>query len=266
MQRREALLAGGTIAAAALAGCIGGATDPDDGGNPGSSDRTISVSGAGEVTADPDIAEFSVSVEGRAATIDAVRDDLASRIETVRSALLEAGLEEDDVVTERFRIRQIVESRERVSDERSEEPADDSPEPDEERTERVIHVGTHSLSVTVREVDDIGKFIDIAIDAGADEIGRVTFTLSDEERGAVRNEALELAIDGALAEADHIAAQLDATVLETKHVNAAGSQVSPYRAELAAMDDVDDGTRIHPDDVTVRASVDVVVRIEANAS
>lgn len=252
MERRTALVGGGSAVAALVAGCIGGATDPD--GEPEPSDRTISVSGSGEIDAEPDIAEFSVAVEGRDEDVETVRDDLADRIETVRDALIDAGLDEDDVTTERFRIRQ------RVSEEAREERAgSDDPAPDEDG-EQVSYVGYHSLSATVRDVDEVGSFIDVAIDAGADEIGRVTFTLGDEARRELRNEALELAVAQARDEAEHLAAQVDAEVIEVTHVDAAGGRVSPYRAQ-ADVDDAATETEIHPDDVTVSASVDVTVSI-----
>lgn len=271
MRRRTLLLAGGTAATTAMSGCLGSIAgaggDDNSGSNP---TRTITVSGDGAVTTAPDEAQFNVAVEATGDDIEAVRDELSERIEVVRGALLDAGLEESAVTTGRFRISQVAverrEEREVREDQVEEEGASDPvpPEESDDTTESDrYYEGSHGLDVTVAEVEAVGTYIDVAVDAGADDIGRVTFGLSEETRESYRDSALSKAIEDATGEADHIAAEVGAEVVDVKHVDSTGSSISPYRMDV--MEDVDDSapsTEIHPDDVSVHASVEVVVLIE----
>lgn len=257
MRRRELLTGTAAATTALLAGCIGGA---EEGGGDGTSSdaRTITVSASGEAEADPDLAVVQVAVEARGEDAESVRDELAERADDLRGALLAYGLEEDQVTTGDFRIRERV-------DERAIEARDDEPRTEADVREHVYYEGTHGLTAEVEAVEDAGEVVDVAVDAGADDVDRVQFTLSEARRAELREEALEGAIADARSEADFVAGELDASVLEARRVDTSGGRLSPVRAEVAdyAMeDDADPATDLHPDDVTVSASVDVEYLIE----
>ena len=258
MNRRDVLIGSGTAAAIALAGCLGSARTDGDGNPSDAAARTIAVTKSGEVEAEPDLARLSVGIESSGDSAAAVRDDLSARSEAVREALLEYGLEEDDVTTGRFDIRERVERYRETSD------GPDGREEEETVEERSYYRGSHSLSVEIHDVDAAGEVIDVAVDAGADAIGRVEFTLSDEKREELREAALERALDAARAEADFVAAEVGAEVVEAKTIATSDGRVNPIRADVA-FDDVAESapaTELHPDDVTVRATVDVKYRID----
>jgi len=267
MHRRRILATTLTGAAAGLAGCLGsvtggngnGGTDDEtsSGSNP-ENGRTIRVSEAGEVTADPDLAIIQTGVEATDDDADAVRDDLAERGDALFDALVEHGIDEDDITTDRFDINTQVDYQQLEAD-----GAD--PQSEEELEEYTYYRGVNRFRVEVHDVDDAGSVVDTAIDAGADTVGRIEFTLSDEKRVQLREEALEEALASAEVEAAFIAGEVDATVVEAKTVDTAGSDVRAVY-EDAEMDDVADDdaveTELHPDDVTVTATVDVTYSIE----
>lgn len=254
MHRRKLLLASAATTAAAVAGCLGSAqeNDPDT----GESDRTVTVSESGDASADPDLAVVRTGVEATGEDADEVRDELAERSEALRDALLADGLNEDDVTTDRFTVRERVDHR------RMEEEGVD-PGTEREAEEYVYYEGTHSFTVEIHDVDAIGGVIDTAIDAGADDVGRIEFTLSEDRREELREQALEDALERARSEAEFVASEVDASVVEARRVDTSGGDVTPVTEDVE-MDVADDdpSTELHPDDVTVGATVTVEYEIE----
>lgn len=272
MKRREILVATGTVAATALAGCTGGdipggnqngGANADDGGSVPGNARTITVSSEGDAKGEPDLAILHVGVETTADNAQDVRAELARRAEDVRTALLAAGLEEDRVTTQRFTIRERLDRRQMEAD----GVRPDSPEALEEYT---YYQGTHAFTVEVSDVDAVGDVIDTAVEAGANQIDRVTFTLSEEKRATLREQALREAIQNARSEAEVIAEEVGASIVEATVVDASDARVSPVHRDLALTQEAaatpspDGGasTGVEPGDVTVTANVHVRYRME----
>jgi uncharacterized protein YggE len=271
MRRRELLAATGTALAAGLAGCLGG--DDGDGGAaagnettaaPASDRRVVTVSGTGEVRGDPDRALVKLDLEARADSAGAVRDDLAARADAVREALLDAGVDEDDVTTSRFSIDERVDRR-RLRE------ADVDPDSPEARERFRFYQGTHSMEVELDDVDAVGTVIDTAVDAGADEVDRVTFTLSDEKRTDLREEALRKAIGNARSKADAIAEEVDGEIVEATVVDASRGRIGPVERSgdtalqataTPAATPAAPSTGVEPGDVTVSVDVDVRYAME----
>ena len=174
MIRREFIAAVGTGAAGLLAGCASIA-----GEEPADADvhveelaverierNTIRVTGSGSVETEPDEARFSVSVVAHDSDdASAVVEALADRAESVRDALVEYGIPEENVTTERYSLR--------------------------ENSRRNRYEGEHRYAVEVDDPDAVGEVIDVCVDAGADSIGRISFTISEERREELYDEAVE---------------------------------------------------------------------------
>lgn len=229
----------------ALAGCVGSAEEDDRAGGDGP-ERAITVDESGTVEGDPDRAIVGVAVEASGDDAGAVRDELAARSADLEDALLAFGIEEDDLTTARY---DISERSSRPGPERPPEDADDEPR----------YEGVHAFRVEHDDVDTVGALVDAAVDGGADDVGRIEFTLSEEKRERLHEQALADAIADARAEADVIATELDADVLEARRVDATGGRFRSTYAEADVADDAaaDRSTELHPDDVTVSASVTV---------
>jgi len=275
MRRRELLVGTGSVVIGALAGCLGDSdtgdtpdestpTDTPDSASTPTSERVgdrrvVTVSGTGEVRGDPDRALLEFEIQARADSASAVRDDLGTRADAVRAALLETGLSEDDITTSRFRISERIDHR-RLRE------ADVDPDSPEARERFRYYEGTHSLKVDLDDVDAVGSVIDTAVDAGADEVDRVTFTLSEEKRTDLREEALRKAVGNARSKADVIAEEVDGRIVEATVVDASRGRVAPVErsgdtALQATPTPVAEGgggsTGVEPGDVTVSVDVDV---------
>jgi uncharacterized protein YggE len=239
------------VGLAGCAGLVGSTGEPGAGANaaPGEEpalDRSIEVTATGEAAAEPDRATIRVAVTATGDDSAAVRDELSAADESLRAALTDWGLDEDDIRTERYDVRESYETR-------------DDPE-------RTTYQGVHSYALTIDDVDAVGEVIDVAIDAGADEVERIEFGLSEEREREVRAAAIE----NAMANADDDAAVLaDSSGLEVTgaySVSTGDAGVTPYRVGDGALTQSADGgdaaTGVETGDVSVRVSVNVVYGAE----
>lgn len=255
MHRRKLLFGAAGATAAALAGCLGSAEDGDGAGD--GSARTITVRESGEVNAEPDLAVVQAGVEATGDDAGTVRDELATRADALYDALLAYGIDEDDITTDRFDVRRRVDRRQMEAD-------GVDPTSEEEIQEYVYYEGTHSFTIEVHDVDAVGEVIDTAVDAGADDIGRIRFTLSEEKRERLGEQALENALEDSRSEAEFVASEVDAEVVEAKRIDTTGGDVSPVteRVDEVAEDADTPTTVLHPDDVTVTGTVSIEYVIE----
>jgi len=252
--------------ATTLTGCLGaGSANTDNPAQTGTptieeqSDRRVVVNNTGEVTGDPDLAILNVGVEERGETASNVRNDLSTRSEELRQALIEYGLDEDAISTDHYQIS------ERLDRQRMEE---DGVRPgSEDIDEYRFYQGTHTFTIEIGDINAVGEVIDTAVESGADDVGRVTYTLSDELRSELREDALRGAIEGARDEAEAIADQVGASIVEATVINASDGSVTPVRRELSAdaaatETAAPEPTRLQPGDVTVRATVRIEYEME----
>jgi len=245
MHRRDFLIGTATAGAAGLSGCLGTAQQATDTGD-NDGDRTITVTGSADMQATPDRAVIEASVEATGDSAAAVRDELSTRSESLRQALRNAGLSDDQLTTGRFAIRPQYARREPGT-----EP------------EQTGYEGTHTITIDVEDIDATGDVIDTAIDGGADSIGRIEYTLAESTRESLREDALKAAVDTARDEADVLAARVDSRVVSVQHLNAAGGGVSPTYERYDVAEEASGGsTELQPDDVTVSASVEATYRID----
>src|SRR5690606_2829806 len=122
------------------------------------------VTGRAEVKSAPDMARFDVGVETHAVTVEEARRLNAESMERVRNSLLAAGVEPDALQTKGFH----------VYPEWRYNPNDGS------RTLTGYQV-SHTLEVTVTDLDRLGEWLDVAMIEGANQISGPTFGLSNPE-------------------------------------------------------------------------------------
>ncbi len=231
-----------------LAGCAGlTGTAAETGGAADDLDRSIEVSAEGEATAEPDRATVRVAVEATGDDPGAVRSELATADDELRTALYDWGLDEGDVRTERYDIRRTRESRET---------------PDHE-----AYRGEHVYAVEIGDVDAVGDVIDVAVDAGADGVERIEFGLSEDRADELRDEALADAMGNAHDEADVLAENANLTVTGVYAVSTTNARTSPFTATALRTESGDAGggasTGVETGDVDVTVTVSVVFDAEA---
>jgi uncharacterized protein len=122
------------------------------------------------------------------------------------------------------------------------------------------YTASNTVRVTIDDLKAVGRAIDVAINAGANQVQSLEFLLRDET--GPQTEALRLAARRARAKAEALAAALDQRVVRVLAVEEAGA--APPRPFLAAMSlerDASAKTPIEPGSIEARASVTLTVEI-----
>lgn len=241
---RHALAAVAVAALLVTSGClgIGDATQnitPDD--DRSSAERTVSVTATGEASAEPDRAVLHLAVRASAESADDARSRVAENVSSLRSALVEAGVDEANITTQHYNLRQVRERGENRE-----------PGPTEYRA-------THALEVETADVDGVGSLVETAARNGATDLQGVEFTLSDESESALREEALNAAMDNAREDADVLATNADLEIAGVQSASTGDVSVRPYHTEtaMAAGGDAAATTDIESGPVSVTARVQV---------
>jgi uncharacterized protein YggE len=248
MRRRQLLVGSGAVVTAALAGCIGSAQP-----NGTDSSRTLTVRKSGEVTAEPDQADVHVSIEATGDDPAAVRDELSERSQQLTDGLVASGLDETQITTGRFSIREHVD--------RDSGPVDDS---NAETTDPTRYAGSHSFRIAVDDVASTGSVVDTAVESGADTVEWIEFRLSAERRAELRQQALDSALAAARTEAEFVAGDVDKSVVDVQHVDTGDGGVSAVRQEFAMDEAAGSGrsTELQPEELTVHATAKITYSIE----
>ncbi len=180
--------------------------------------RHITVSGAGSVRARPDlaIAELGVTAHGETATLAMSQN--RQLVASLRQALRQNGVEDADVLTSDFAIH-----RERGS--QSQRGVD---RPGERFVVRNL------LQVTIRDIERAGVLLDRLVEAGANEVRGIRFTLQDDTQMALQARALAAA--DARQKAQHLA-ELHDTRLGRLRISESGVRGGrPQAMMMKAMD------------------------------
>ncbi len=165
MSKRIKLLPVIALLVVSLAACAAVQAAPQ----PESSDalRDITVVGNGTVSLKPDIATINVGAEARANTASEAKAEVDVQMEAIATALQEAGVAEKDIQTSHYSIHYEQESMSMMRAE---------PVPESQGGYRVSNM----VQVTVRDVDKAGDVLDAVVQAGANQVYGVTFTVADE--------------------------------------------------------------------------------------
>ncbi len=190
-----------------------GTADIDDGNN---NSNTLHVSGSGEVNAEPDQVVISLGVRVTKDSAEEARQECANRTSQVIDALKEMGVTDDQVETERFSLR-----------------PDREYDRDEGRSKVVGYRAVNTIKVTLNDTDMAADLIDTAVQNGANDVDRVTFTLQDSTREEMREEALKKAVQDAKTEAKHVAEEVGVELGSPAKIDVTSTGYQPYRPQYS---------------------------------
>jgi len=207
---------------------------------------TISVSGTGSITARPDIATITLGVETRHANAQNAIEQNNTAMSNVLAAILATGISEDDIATRNFSLHQNFNWSAvgtRINDGYS---------------------VSNTLSITVRNLDNVGEVIGTAVNAGANISHGIQFSIEDSS--ALYLQALAIAVRDAAAKADAIAGALGSSIDVVMSVTETNTWAAPtswgdFDMGLVASEAAD-GARMHVPiqaaDLTITARVNVI--------
>ena len=209
--------------------------------------NTISVSGQGEIYADPDLALINFSVVTEKETVKEALQENKAKMNKVIEGMKDKGVEEKDLKTTTFDIRPRYEWYEKSNS-------------DKER-ERVL-VGyeiTQELQTKIRNLEQVGEIIQVATGAGANRVGNIQFTI--EEKEELQQQAKEEAIQNAKEKAQKTASQLGVKL--AKIVDFSESFAAPRGYSGVAEKEMAEDTapQIEPGQNKVEVNVSITYRI-----
>ncbi len=171
-------------------------------------ERTITVSAAGTVSAEPDQATISTGVTAEAKT---ARDAMSKNTEAMTKVIAELktqGVEPKDIQTTQFNI----------------EPVYVYPKEGQPPVVTGYRVN-NMVSVRVRNLDKIGGVLDQLVTAGANQMHGISFDVSKAE--TLKDEARKEAVGNALRRAKLLAAAGGAEVGEVLQISEEAAHFNP---------------------------------------
>lgn len=210
---------------------------------------SITVAGSGEMRVAPDLATVRLGVVSQQQSAREAQQD-ASRI---AQAIL-AGVAALDVPREAVQTSQLILS-----------PVYEQPSPRQQQVPTepriVAYRASNVVSVRLEDLAKIGRVIDAAIEAGANQVEGVDFQLQDDREA--RQEALRRAVAEARSKARTMAEALGVTLGSVLDAREGGVSVEPpqFATRMFAMEARSADTPVSPGEITVSANVTLRYRI-----
>jgi len=212
--------------------------------------KTLSTSGTVEKMISPDQAEIFLSVETLNKSANVSQTTNATTSDAVRTALKAAGVSDKQIQTTSYTVQEQYEWSSSM--------------------QKSISVGyktTNSIKVTITDLTKTGNIIDAAVNAGANRVSNISFTLSKEKQEIVKQEALLDAAKMSRTKAQSIASGLGVTLGDVKTISENYYYYTPnsrnydYALSSEAMEAKID-TPISPSDVSISATVNVTFELK----
>jgi uncharacterized protein len=180
--------------------------------------RTVSVSGLGQVRVEPDQASIQVGVQTRAQTAQEAIAENSQQMNALLDSLRQAGISDQDIQTQSFRLHPLFE---------------DQRDPEQQLRQIVGYHVENVVEVQIRNLDEIGEILDQTIDAGGNILGNIRFEVGN--RSALINEAREAAMQDARQKAEQLAQAAGARVgevLTIEETELTPRPAPPIRADI----------------------------------
>jgi uncharacterized protein YggE len=208
--------------------------------------RTIEVAGTGEAHVAPDVASLNLAIETHAPTAQQSAGQNAALAQKVVDALTTKLQGKGKVWTGGYSLY----------------PEYNEPRPNEKPVVTGYRA-ENSITVETGEIGLLGGLIDTAIDAGANRINFLNFTLRDESQA--RSQAIALAAKDAQAQAASLAKAIGVTlgpVIRATTVPQAGPAPVMQMRAMAMSSSMGAPTPVQPNEVTVPATVSITYQIQ----
>ncbi|WP_340819006.1 SIMPL domain-containing protein [Methanolobus sp. WCC4] len=205
---------------------------------------TISMSGYAEQKVTPDTAQISIGAVVQADTSEEAASENAAIMSAVIEELKALGLEDKEIQTSYVSVYPIYNY-------------------DEGRT-ITGYSASNSVEVTTTDLDILSDVIDRSAAAGANQIGSISFSVSDEQQEELREDLMDEAVADASSKAEILADSLGLKIkgVQTASINEGGNNRVYYAMDAAMeMEEAGVSTPIQPGESTVSMSVQVTYYI-----
>jgi uncharacterized protein YggE len=188
-------------------------------GNEAEPQRTISVSGTGQASAQPDMAVISLGVTSEAEEASEALTENSTQMTAVIDALKTGGVLAKDIRTQTIRLSPRYEQPPRT------------PGGEQKPAVLVGFVANNVVEARVRDLDTLGTLLDAAVKAGGNQIQGIRFEIEDPSELLVQ--ARDAAWEDALAKAMQLADLADAELGRALTIQEFSRTPRPYEGARA---------------------------------
>lgn len=206
-------------------------------------EHSITVHGSGRITMKPDTATFSVGIDAQAKTAADAMAQASAKMNAIIDALKAKGVADADRQTTQISLSPTYDYNN-----------------GNERPRLTGYMASQSLSVKVRSIGKTGELIDGAVDAGANQVGGISFSVDDPS--AATDEARTSAVKDARHRAEALAQAAGVSLGAAISITESGGTAPPpiyYAQGMAA--GADKATPVDPGTTELSIEVDVVFAI-----
>lgn len=217
---------------------------------------TLTVSAEGKIQLPPDKALVGLAVETAGESLETVQTENRKRMDQILARLQELGIEEKKIQTSSLNITPHYPPR----------PRRQGGDPTVPEVPKIVgYTVKHSLMVEVQDLDNIGRIVDAALNAGANRFSQITWALKDERPAKL--EALKVAVQDARAKAKTLAQAIGVKLVRLLEVTEGRAPLLPRRQTLATARmsmAMAEGSEfpLSPGELAVQATVNLVYEID----
>jgi uncharacterized protein len=176
--------------------------------------RLVSVTGSGEVKAQPDMAYVTLGVEARRPTLAEARTEVNATVERIMALTRELKIEPKFVDSTRLQVQPDYRWDEKAS-----------------RQVLLGYVVSRQVDVELHDLDRLGTLLEKSVSAGVNQVGGAR--LDSSRRKELERAALTQAVDDARLNADALARAAGAKLGPVQSLNTTGMMPVPMYAERA---------------------------------
>ncbi|WP_292466013.1 SIMPL domain-containing protein [Methanolobus sp.] len=200
-------------------------------------ENTIQMTGKAESMVTPDTAQLSIGVIIQAQNSSEASQQNAAIMSTIVDELKQLGLEDREIQTSYVSVYPMYNYDGKATIEG--------------------YSASNSVQVTTTKLDILSQIIDRSAAAGANQIGGIQFTVSEEKQQEMREELINEAVADASTKADMLADSLGVTIAGVQSSSMSdSSQPNVYYDRMeAAMDQAAGATPVEPGESRVSLSV-----------
>lgn len=201
---------------------------------------TISIAGEGKVTAIPDIAQVSVGIQTEKIRVIDAQQENTQKMNQLISQLKSLGIKDEDIKTTNYNIYPQYNY-------------------DNGRSTLRGYQISQSVSVKIRDLDQVGEILEIAGSNGANQVSGLNFTIDEPE--SLKQEAREKALANAKTKAESLAKVAGVKLGKLVSFNESGNDYPIYaRSYLAADEAAGFGVAEQAPDIQV-GSQEIIVNV-----
>lgn len=208
----------------------------------------IWISGEGKVTAIPDILSLNLGIESQAKSVGEAQSKARETMAKVRQAISSMGIEPKDVISTQYGIQPVYQYNQK-----------------ENRQELTGYRVSDRISVKIRNIQNAGKIIDAAAEAGGNLIRIDNIQLGIDDNTAYKNEARGKAIKDAMAKAKQMADIAGVKLGKPVYITESGfsqPQPRPVFSTMARAESASAPTEISPGETEIQVQVQIVFNID----